>query len=168
MYPTNVDHQQNIFKIGNPSGEPVLVLQKKKKCLSFFQCLHPREAFALSTFKFFLDHQIRKKEVKLLFFFVQRGFFSPPIFSVLAVPPMNGEAFALSTFFPPSPPFFQNDSARDTAFHLTNLTPLLLTTKLAFRVNTASISNITKKKEKKMHNKANKPIPTNIFPPPPF
>ena len=22
MYPTNVDHQQNIFKIGNPSGEP--------------------------------------------------------------------------------------------------------------------------------------------------
>ena len=30
MYPTNVDHQQNIFKIGNPSGEPALVVKKKK------------------------------------------------------------------------------------------------------------------------------------------
>ena len=31
MYPTNVDHQQNIFKIGNPSGEPGIIYQKKKK-----------------------------------------------------------------------------------------------------------------------------------------
>ena len=31
MYPTNVDHQQNIFKIGNPSGEPVIDKKKKKK-----------------------------------------------------------------------------------------------------------------------------------------
>ena len=32
MYPTNVDHQQNIFKIGNPSGEPGQYEKKKKKC----------------------------------------------------------------------------------------------------------------------------------------
>ena len=31
MYPTNVDHQQNIFKIGNPSGEPDLGEKEKKK-----------------------------------------------------------------------------------------------------------------------------------------
>ena len=31
MYPTNVDHQQNIFKIGNPSGEPGLHCVKKEK-----------------------------------------------------------------------------------------------------------------------------------------
>ena len=31
MYPTNVDHQQNIFKIGNPSGEPGWNDEKKKK-----------------------------------------------------------------------------------------------------------------------------------------
>ena len=31
MYPTNVDHQQNIFKIGNPSGEPEIKSKKKKK-----------------------------------------------------------------------------------------------------------------------------------------
>ena len=31
MYPTNVDHQQNIFKIGNPSGEPATNTKKKKK-----------------------------------------------------------------------------------------------------------------------------------------
>ena len=31
MYPTNVDHQQNIFKIGNPSGEPGAKSKKKKK-----------------------------------------------------------------------------------------------------------------------------------------
>ena len=31
MYPTNVDHQQNIFKIGNPSGEPEINKKKKKK-----------------------------------------------------------------------------------------------------------------------------------------
>ena len=31
MYPTNVDHQQNIFKIGNPSGEPGQYQKKKKK-----------------------------------------------------------------------------------------------------------------------------------------
>ena len=31
MYPTNVDHQQNIFKIGNPSGEPGKKGKKKKK-----------------------------------------------------------------------------------------------------------------------------------------
>ena len=31
MYPTNVDHQQNIFKIGNPSGEPERNGKKKKK-----------------------------------------------------------------------------------------------------------------------------------------
>ena len=30
MYPTNVDHQQNIFKIGNPSGEPGRNYKKKK------------------------------------------------------------------------------------------------------------------------------------------
>ena len=29
--PTNVDHQQNFFKIGNPSGEPVSDQKKKKK-----------------------------------------------------------------------------------------------------------------------------------------
>ena len=29
--PTNVDHQQNFFKIGNPSGEPAVDTKKKKK-----------------------------------------------------------------------------------------------------------------------------------------
>ena len=29
--PHHVDHQQNIFKIGNPSGEPGLKSKKKKK-----------------------------------------------------------------------------------------------------------------------------------------
>ena len=31
MYPTNVDHQQNIFKIGNPSGEPECKTKKEKE-----------------------------------------------------------------------------------------------------------------------------------------
>ena len=29
--PTNVDYQQNFFKIGNPSGEPEQFIKKKKK-----------------------------------------------------------------------------------------------------------------------------------------
>ena len=29
--PHHVDHQQNIFKIGNPSGEPEQIIKKKKK-----------------------------------------------------------------------------------------------------------------------------------------
>ena len=42
MYPTNVDHQQNIFKIGNPSGEPEENAKKKKKKSNVFPSIPSR------------------------------------------------------------------------------------------------------------------------------
>ena len=36
MYPTNVDHQQNIFKIGNPSGEPVSLTEFPPRCTGVY------------------------------------------------------------------------------------------------------------------------------------
>ena len=64
MYPTNVDHQQNIFKIGNPSGEPGLFQKKKKKKLGLtvFSCTR---GFKRSV--------VHHRDVSTILFFINEG-----------------------------------------------------------------------------------------------
>ena len=58
MYPTNVDHQQNIFKIGNPSGEKKSHLHHTHY-LSLLCYLYPS-----STYQFQFICLKKKKKVK--------------------------------------------------------------------------------------------------------